>query len=145
MKSNIGAKLQGAALLLSLVPVAACAQPAQKEGAKVPGSARSAGVTLQAFVKRHEQTVRARDTDGDGKVSRAEFLAGARSGKGDPARRFAKIDINGDGMLDRAEIRAMLTRRFKRMDTNGDGVANADERTAAHTKKAKTSGSGSDS
>ena len=145
MKRIIGAKLQGAALLLSLVPVAACAQPAPQESVNDTGGARSAGVTLHAFIKRHEKTMLARDIDGDGKVSLSEFVAGAKSGKGDPVRRFAKIDKNGDGMLDKVEIDAMLTRRFKRLDTNADGVASSEELTAAHGKKGKTSAAGTNS
>ena len=68
-----------------------------------------------------------------------------RPGRGDPARRFAKIDTNGDGLLDKAEIDAMQTRRFKRLDTNADGVLSAAERAAAHARKAKNAGDGSKS
>lgn len=123
-------------VLLMLVPAAACAKP---------GATASTGVTQQQYVQRHEKKLMADDTDGDGKVSRAEFTAAAKSGKGDPAKRFAKLDKNGDGMLDKFEIDAMLTRRFKRIDANGDGVASADERAAAHAKKLKDADSGSDS
>lgn len=39
------------------------------------------------------------DSDGDGKVSRAEFQAAHP----DKAEKFAKIDANGDGFIDEAE------------------------------------------
>ena len=133
--------LLGAACLLGLNPVAACAKPAGQTAATSPTAAGApAGVTLREFVKRHERKLLADDTDGDGKVSRAEFLAAAKGGKGDPAKRFAKLDTNGDGMLDKAEIDAMLTRRFQRLDTNGDGIASTDERAAAHGGKRAAAG-----
>jgi len=126
-------------------PSAACAKPADQASSSTNQTATAAGVTLQTFVARHEKKILADDTDGDGKVSRTEFLASAKSGKGDPARRFAKLDQNGDGMLDKSEIDAMLTRRFKRQDTNGDGVLSADERAAVHARKTNGAGDGSDS
>ena len=72
-------------------------------------------------------------------------MAAAKAGKHDPAKRFAKLDTNGDGMLDKTEIDAMLSRRFKRLDTNGDGLLSADERAAAHARKAPTAGDGTES
>jgi Ca2+-binding EF-hand superfamily protein len=71
------------------------------------------------------------DTDGDGKVSRAEFLAGAKSGRGDPSKRFARVDRNGDGTIDRSEIAALMARRFNRLDADKDGVLTQKERAAA--------------
>lgn len=138
---------RAAAILLPLAPAAACAKPADQTTppAKINKGTASAGVTLQAFQTRHEKKMLAADTDGDGKVSKAEFIAAAKAGKGDPAKRFAKIDTNGDGVLDKSEIDAMLARRFKKLDTNGDGVASADERAAAHAKNGKAAGDGSDS
>jgi Ca2+-binding EF-hand superfamily protein len=116
-------------VLLAVAPMAACASPAAPVTAK--------GVTLQQFQARHEKKLLAADTDGDGRVSRAEFIAAAKAGKRDPAKRFAKLDRNGDGMLDRSEIDAMLTRRFKRIDSNGDGMVSPQERAAAHAGKGK--------
>jgi uncharacterized low-complexity protein len=42
------------------------------------------------------------DTDGDGRISRAEFAA-AHQGKAD---KFARIDADGDGFIDAAEMKA---------------------------------------
>lgn len=118
---------RSAALVLIVFPVAACAQPA-------PGQAPGGGVTVEQFAQRHERKLMAADTNGDGRVSRDEFVAAAKSGKGDPAKRFARIDRNGDGMLDKAEIDAMLARRFARLDTDGNGVLSPAEQAAAHGK-----------
>lgn len=139
-----GTTISGAAFLLALAPVAACAQPAGQANA---GRTKAAGggTTLQQFTSRHESKMLAADTDGDGKVSKAEFVAAAKAGKGDPAKRFAKLDTNGDGMLDKSEIEAMLARRFNKLDTNGDGIASAAERTAAHAGKRKGRAADTDS
>lgn len=140
MTITTGTRIQQAtaALLLTVVPVGAYAKPVDQTAPSVPpnGGPAASGMSLQDFQKRHEQKLLAADTDGDGKVSKAEFIATAKPGKRDPAARFAKLDRNGDGLLDKSEIGAMLVQRFKRLDTNGDGLASAQERAAAHTGKA---------
>ncbi|MES2057050.1 MAG: EF-hand domain-containing protein [Pseudomonadota bacterium] len=82
------------------------------------------------------------DTDNDGTVSRAEYMAQAEA-------RFARMDANGDGQIAGDEMRrpgrmaaaggdaaapitkaaylAKAAERFARMDTNGDGKISADE------------------
>lgn len=133
MNSIIGVTLRGAALALAIGPVGACAQPVDHAASATSASKTApAGLTRQVFLKRHATKLLARDTDGDGKVSQIEFLAAG--GKGVPAKRFAKMDRNADGLLDKAEIDAMLTHRFTRLDRNGDGVLSADERAAARAK-----------
>ncbi|MFD1788731.1 EF-hand domain-containing protein [Sphingomonas floccifaciens] len=85
------------------------------------------------------------DTDGDGRVTRAEFDTGsqARFDRMDTNRdgtidatemaalpgggRGMRADTNGDGKLTRAESDAMSKERFDRMDVNGDGVLDAAE------------------
>jgi Ca2+-binding EF-hand superfamily protein len=44
---------------------------------------------------------------------------------------FARLDTNGDGVVDREEFRAQAAQRFDRMDTNKDGKVDAAERQAA--------------
>lgn len=133
------------ALTLSLLaaPVAAGAQATASRAAKQPTAGDgAAGLTLQQFQARHEKKMLAADTDGDGRVSKAEFLAAAKAGRGDPAKRFAKLDRNGDGYIDKAEIDASLARRFHRLDTNGDGTLSAQERAAAKNKSGKANPEG---
>ncbi|WEJ99885.1 MAG: EF-hand domain-containing protein [Candidatus Sphingomonas phytovorans] len=84
------------------------------------------------------------DTDRDGTISRAEFMARAE-------QRFAKLDANGDGQLSgdelggrgggrlmaadtnkdgkisKAEYMAQAAERFARLDANGDGKISPDE------------------
>lgn len=116
------------AAVLAVAPVAACAKPA-------PQTATATSLTLPQFQAKHEKKLLADDTNADGRISRAEFMAAHPAGKRDPAKRFAKIDRNGDGMIDKAEIDAMLARRFKRIDANGDGVLSTQERAAARSSK----------
>jgi EF hand len=139
MKRYFCATLRGAALLLVLVPVGACARPGAQADAKLGAhDATTASVTLQTFVTRHEKPLLAADADGDGRISKAEFLATAKTSRGDPTRRFAKLDANGDGILDRGEIDARLARRFKRLDADGDGLLSRAERAAGHAKRGQS-------
>jgi hypothetical protein len=135
----------GAAVALVALPLAACAQPADPQAPATDQSQPGApgGMTLQEFVARGERRMMAADTDGDGKISRAEFMASAKSGREDPAKRFARWDRNGDGALDKAEIEAMLTKRFRHMDANGDGVLTPDERAAARPGRGARAADGS--
>ncbi|WP_238560218.1 EF-hand domain-containing protein [Sphingomonas sp. Mn802worker] len=122
--------------LFLLLPTMACGQVVPQAAQGDAATAQTGrGLTLQAFTAKRERRMLAADTDGDGKVSKAEFLAAATKGKGDPERRFAKLDRNGDGFIDRQEIAAMSARRFARLDTNGDGVLSAAERSAARALK----------
>ena len=147
MKTKSLVKAGRMALAVSvLAPTTACAKPAdQAAPSERDPTAKPAGVSLATFVSRREQKLLADDTDGDGKVSRAEFLAAAKTGKADLAKRFTRIDTNGDGLLDRSEIDTMLRRRFMRQDTNGDGMLDTTERTAAHTRRGKDAGDGPES
>jgi hypothetical protein len=114
-------------LTLATLPLAfsACAQPAPPPA--------TGGMSLDQFLSRQTSRIMAADTDGDGKVSRAEMAAAAKNGR-DPSRRFDAMDTNHDGMLDANEIRAALTRRFHRLDRNGDGMLTPDERMAGRTR-----------
>ena len=57
--------------------------------------------------------------------------AAGPAGRGFGGRMFARLDTNGDGVIDREEYRALAARRFDRMDTNKDGKVDAAERQAA--------------
>ena len=82
-------------------------------------------------------TMRA-DTDGDGRVSRAEAAAAGSERSGEW---FDKIDLNKDGYITQdemkqarearhgmhADMREKMEQRFKEADTNGDGQLSLDE------------------
>lgn len=65
------------------------------------GTSLLAALPVQAWAEEGQrpqrgEMMRMMDKDGDGKVSKAEFLAGAEE-------RFAKMDKNGDGFLSRED------------------------------------------
>ena len=126
--------LMGPVLAEDMPPAPDSSQPAaaQSPGSDAPRSGHKGrqSVTKQDFVARGEAALMRADTDGDGRVSRAEWMAyaAARGMKGRPERQFARLDLNRDGVLDKSEIDAMLARRFAKRDTNADGLLTADER-----------------
>jgi Ca2+-binding EF-hand superfamily protein len=89
------------------------------------------------------------DTDGDGRISRAEFAAAISSGHGDPETYYqqqlgrllqaeaAALDADGDGFIEQAEYTGLLTAAglapdlalagFQRLDTDGDARISTDE------------------
>ena len=73
---------------------------AELDAAKGGGAARDGSATAAApETPAQPKDESARDGEGDGSVSRQEFLAKAE-------RRFARMDVNGDGRLDEAEREA---------------------------------------
>lgn len=83
------------------------------------------------------------DTNGDGRISRTEFLTAPPHGPGGRvspvlrARRakvFARIDMNRDGQIDAAEREASLRRWFARRDLNNDGRLSYEELRAARKR-----------
>jgi len=130
-------------LLAGLVlAMPAFVQPAMAQDADdAPAASHGKPLTLDQFLSRQTARIMAADTDGDGRVSKAEMQAAGAGGKGqggggqggggqgaNPERRFDRMDTNHDGYLDKDEIRAALTARFQRMDRNDDGVLTPDER-----------------
>lgn len=71
--------------------------------------------------------LQALDTDKDGRISRAE----ANAGNAAFAQRFAEMDVNQDGYLDRADKELRMTREraafFGGADANKDGKLSRDE------------------
>lgn len=132
------------AVLLALAPAVACAEQGQQPApigspvATAPAAGKS--ITLQHYQQRHGKKMMAADTDGDGRISKTEFLATGKSGKGNPEKRFAKMDLNSDGFLDKSEVDAFLAKRFKRQDANGDGVLDAQEQSKGQGAKGQKSG-----
>ncbi|WP_024870087.1 EF-hand domain-containing protein [Pseudoxanthomonas suwonensis] len=74
------------------------------------------------------------DTDKDGRISKAEAAAKPRF-----AERFAKLDVNGDGFLDKADRELAMKKRndawFTEADTDKNGKLSKAEFDAAHAKR----------
>ena len=119
---------RSALLLAFLLAGPAAAQPAPSPAA--PPTDAPKGMTLEHFVAQHSTRIMSADTNGDGRVSRAEMAAMPVKPGSDPSQRFDKMDANHDGYLDQTEIRTAFTRHFQRMDLNGDGILTPDERKA---------------
>jgi hypothetical protein len=142
------ALLVAPAALIAQAPPMAAAPPAGALSAAPP--AEGGSMTLAQFEARNAERMMAADTDGDGRISLAEWTAqmsGRRGGGGggggyDPAAMFARMDANHDGFLDKAEIDAASAERFRRMDANGDGVVTADERMASRGGMGRRGGRG---
>lgn len=117
--------LPATALAASLAWIA----PASSQSAPEPPGAGN--TSMAQFVARQTERIMAADTDGDGRISRAEMAATADKAGRDPSRRFDAMDTNHDGYLDKGEIRAALEQRFHRLDSNGDGILTPEERMAA--------------
>lgn len=107
-------------------------------------------LSLQEFQAAGEARFASLDADGDGRVSAEEFAAGRRgpgraeAGRADGPRaehraermqqvreqRFASLDADGDGYINRAEFDQQHLARFNALDANGNAVIDADERPA---------------
>lgn len=74
------------------------------------------------------------DADKDGRISRTEAAKQPRL-----TERFAQMDVNKDGFLDRADREARMTARraewFTTTDVNRDGQISRAEYDAAHAKR----------
>jgi hypothetical protein len=119
---------RSAVLLAFLLASPVAAQPAPSSA--TPSTNAPKGMTLEHFVAQHSRRIMSADTNGDGRVSRAEMAAMPVKPGSDPSQRFDRMDANHDGYLDQNEIRAAFTRHFQRMDLNGDGILTPDERKA---------------
>ena len=68
------------------------------------------------------------DTDGDRVITEAEMLAAAQARVARRiARKFARMDRNGDGSVERAEFDERGAARFARLDTDGDDRVSREE------------------
>jgi collagen type III alpha len=89
--------------------------------------------------RQFERLLRTNDKNGDGKLSREEFVAKAaepaadppatrgEGRDGDPAEFFKRLDKDGDGKLNKEEAPERLRQFFDRVDVNSDGKIDAAE------------------
>ncbi|KQO68718.1 hypothetical protein ASF22_19320 [Methylobacterium sp. Leaf87] len=97
-----------------------------------PVAAKADGVDLTTFQARHRTRLMKADADHDGRISEAEWTAwwAAHPGKGpaDPAKRFRRLDANGDGVVTAEELDAAFAKRFERLDADHNGRVTRAER-----------------
>jgi len=102
---------------------------AQGYGPQGPGGGQAMrNMTLQQFQDRQIANLKRMDTDHDGRVSLAEWTAwhdahpGRGAGQADPARSFARIDLNHDGYITPDEMAAIAAKRYARMQGAAPGM-----------------------
>jgi hypothetical protein len=98
-------------------------QPAETE--PPPGAAPKAPMS---DAEREARRLKRYDKDGDGVVSRGEFLAGRQ-------KDFAKADRNKDGRLDFEEFAVARATKFARADRDADGRLSAKEFASTAVKR----------
>ncbi|MEM7499601.1 MAG: calcium-binding protein [Pseudomonadota bacterium] len=117
-----------AAGALVLAPVAKAQTAGERtlfERADANGDGRVTAAEARAL---RDARVARIDTNGDGLISRAEAEAAAQARAAHRARiDFARRDLDGDGFLDAAEREAGAARRFTRLDIDGDGAVTRSE------------------
>ncbi|MDP4004565.1 EF-hand domain-containing protein [Methylobacterium sp. NEAU K] len=130
--------LIGQALALSLVallPAAARAQAGEAVPPLAVGAQDRSGAGLEQFTAAHRERMMRADSDHDGRISLTEWTAWRASHPGPagsgPARRFRRLDTNGDGFLTADEIDAVAAKRFARLDADHDGTLSHAERRQA--------------
>lgn len=102
-----------------------------------PAFAQAGGMSLADFQKAGRTRLMQADSDRDGRIAKAEWTARPHAGanaKADPGTLFDRLDTNHDGALGQAELDTLLARRFERIDADGDGTMTAKERRAARER-----------
>ncbi len=106
----------------------------------------SGEITPEDFAAMRDAKFAELDTDGSGDVSEAEFVAAAEAvAAARAAERFARMDIDGDGILSRDALRdrggrGMGERMLSRIDTDDSGGVSAEEFDAAMERFAERRG-----
>ncbi len=104
-------------------------------------------ITLEDLDAARDNRFADMDTNGDGQVSEAEFIAHAKARAGERASEmFARLDADGDGSLSRDVLEAregggrMAARMIERADTDGSGGVSAEEFEAIKERMAERRG-----
>ena len=120
--------LLAAALGTSLLTGAAIAQDRMGGGGMMQRADTNGdgSISRAEFIAQSDQRFARLDKNGDGKLT-ADELAG---GRGMGGRGMTGADANGDGVITRAEFTAQAEDRFAKLDANHDGQISADEMTA---------------
>jgi len=112
---------------------------------------RQGMVSLNEFIDMQMRNADQLDKNNDGKVSQQEYLALAGPADGPQAknllpfdlrkqialRKFAEIDTNKDGQLDRVELTGYAVKQFLDMDLNKDRFLSEDEFKKAQEAESK--------
>ena len=102
-----------------------------------PSHAKAAPSLKDSSDRIYEELVAAADVDGDGNVSAGELRSLVmKYVQKQVAKRFQRLDQNGDGRVTHSEVPNMVTARFERFDANRDGSFTMTELSVAMTEQA---------
>ena len=121
------------------------------ERQQIEARRRQGMVTLNDFIDMQLRNADQLDKNNDGKVSQQEYLALAGPADGPQAknllpfdlrkqialRKFAEIDTNKDGVLDRVELTGYAVKQFLEMDLNKDRFLSEEEFKKAQEAESK--------
>lgn len=132
-------KIVMAGLMLGLVAMAGAAQAEnhrERPGFATLDTDGDGFLSMDELQARGAARFADADTDGDGALSEAELIAAANARATErAAEMIARMDDNGDGLLQSDEMRPrggnMAARMFTRADTDGDGLISEAEFQAA--------------
>ncbi len=130
MKKTLSAALLGATLFAGN----AIAAPQDRPGGDLLTMSDTDGngvVTKAEFLADVEARFAKLDANKDGKISKEERPGG---GEGRGGRRMGRIDTDKDGAISLDEQRAQANRRFDRLDANSDGKVDRAEADAARER-----------
>lgn len=71
------------------------------------------------------------DKNGDGAITEEEFMT-SNMGSGRGNKRFWRMDQDGSGRIEAAEMATITDHMFSRMDRNDDGIISAEELQSKH-------------
>lgn len=143
MKTIIAAAALGATAITGIAVAQTSSSPQSARALR--GDSNGDGSLSRAeFVAKAEQRFARMDANRDGRVTREERreIRGGkhRGGKGMRGGRFQRMDADRDGRVSRAEAFARPTRMFDRADTNRDGYIDQAEQQALKGKRAERRG-----
>lgn len=123
-----------AALLSTGVTAVALAAPGRGPGG--PGYADTNGdgtVTVKELEKQSAETFKQADANGDGKLDVDEMQAAILRQRAE--RRVKALDTNGDGVVSLEEYEAPLRWHLSRLDRNGDGMLDRNDMRPDHERR----------
>jgi len=130
MKKTLAAALLGATLFAG--SAVAAPQDRPMEDLLTMSDTNGDGVVTEAeFLADVDARFAKLDADKDGKISKQE-RPGDAEGRG--GRMMRRIDTNNDGAISLDEQRAQANRRFDRLDANADGKVDKAEADAARER-----------
>ncbi len=99
-------------------------------------TSRDGKISPEEFSNARKRRFQAIDRNRDGKLSRSELdQTNLVPGRGRAAKRFDRMDADGDGSISWEELQMRDRRIFSRVDENGDGFISKEELSEIGSKR----------